>query len=89
MPYRAISKDLKERSLFLSDYPDLVHSVEDVLGVSRASIYRWKANFDKYGSVEPPQSKKVGRPSILDSDSQEQLRQLWRGDWLASSCNLT
>ncbi|KZV86824.1 hypothetical protein EXIGLDRAFT_591773, partial [Exidia glandulosa HHB12029] len=54
MPYRRISADLKERALYLWDLGWIPSDVMAVLGVSVASMYRWRKNRDKYGTVKKP-----------------------------------
>jgi len=76
MPYVSHSLEVKERAIALWDDPQLCEHVIDVLGVSRASIYRWKKNFELYGSVLPPSSGLQGRPSIVTSDMLDDVRDL-------------
>ena len=45
------SLEVKERAIALWDDPQLCEHVIDVLGVSRASIYHWKKNYELYGSA--------------------------------------
>ncbi|KAJ7134933.1 hypothetical protein C8R43DRAFT_857139, partial [Mycena crocata] len=73
MVYRAISDDLKERALWLLDAGYITEDVCDILGVSRASIYRWKENYITHGSVRPPPSPLRGRPRILNPDQTHDL----------------
>jgi hypothetical protein len=67
MVYRAISVDLKERALWLLEAGYITDDVCDLLGVSRASLFRWKANQINYGNVVPPAPRiirsKAGRAS--------------------------
>ncbi|KAJ6496861.1 hypothetical protein DFH09DRAFT_945770 [Mycena vulgaris] len=49
MVYRAISHDLKDCAVWLLDNDYMTEEVSDLLGVSRASLYRWKANQCDYG----------------------------------------
>lgn len=67
MVYRRISKDLKERALWLLGNDYIPEDVAEILGVSERSIARWKANEINYGSVIPPRNPLQGRPPLLDS----------------------
>ncbi|KAJ6516593.1 hypothetical protein C8R47DRAFT_961063 [Mycena vitilis] len=44
MVYRAISEDLKARSLWLLEAGYITEEVCELLGVSRRSLFRWKAS---------------------------------------------
>ena len=68
MPYVFHSVEVKEQVIALWDDPHLFEHVIDVLGVSRASVYRWKKNYELYGSVLAPNSGLRGRPSVVTSD---------------------
>jgi transposase len=74
MPFRHISNDLKERALFLYDHPEIVEDVEEALGVSTASIKRWRKNYRQYGRVTAPTQNLQGRPRICNSFQREELR---------------
>jgi len=52
MVYHKISRDIKERALFLLDHPDLCDDICTILGVSRRSIERWRGNKEQFGDVE-------------------------------------
>ncbi|KAJ7439797.1 hypothetical protein B0H11DRAFT_2163450 [Mycena galericulata] len=54
MVYRAISDHLKECALWLLEAGHITEDVCDLLGVSQASLHRWKRNHEDYGSVRPP-----------------------------------
>ncbi|KAJ6478161.1 hypothetical protein C8R47DRAFT_1198643 [Mycena vitilis] len=73
MVYRAISNDLKGRALWLLEAGFITDDVVDLLGVSRASLYRWKANELNYDSVTPPHNPLQGRPRILNPDQTHDL----------------
>ncbi|KAJ7133260.1 hypothetical protein C8R44DRAFT_611773, partial [Mycena epipterygia] len=68
-----ISDDLKERALWLLDGDYLTEDVCHLLGVSRASVYRWRANQENYGTVRPPPNPLRGRPRILNPDQTHDL----------------
>ncbi|KAJ7862170.1 hypothetical protein B0H13DRAFT_1566888, partial [Mycena leptocephala] len=46
----------------------ITDDVCELLGVSRRSLFRWKANQQDYGSVIPPRNFLRGRPRILNAD---------------------
>lgn len=70
MPYRYISPDLKKRAVFLTEPPGdyFLEDVAPLLGVSRSSIYRWKANMEIYGTVDAPREVIQGRPPMLSGE---------------------
>ncbi|KAF8972450.1 hypothetical protein BDZ97DRAFT_1612960, partial [Flammula alnicola] len=65
MVNRRISPDLKECALTLWEKGWEMMDIVDVLSVSRASIYRWQAIFEEFGSVNRPPSPLRGRCRIL------------------------
>jgi transposase len=73
MVYKHISKDLKERALWLLEYNYIPADVSDIFGVSERSLQRWKANQAQYGSVVPPALAVRGRPRILNADMTHDL----------------
>ncbi|KAJ7871628.1 hypothetical protein B0H14DRAFT_2259519, partial [Mycena olivaceomarginata] len=73
MVYRAISEDLKVRALYLLEQGYITEEVCELLGVSRSSLYRWKANQSDYGGVMPPANPFRGRPRILNADQTHDL----------------
>ncbi|KAJ7653528.1 hypothetical protein B0H17DRAFT_872135, partial [Mycena rosella] len=73
MVYRRISDDLKERALWLLEAGYITEEVCDLLGVSRRSLFRWKANQEDYNSVKPPYNPLQGRPRILNADQTHDL----------------
>ncbi|KAJ7817525.1 hypothetical protein B0H13DRAFT_1532645, partial [Mycena leptocephala] len=73
MVYRHISDDIKQRALWLLDADYLTEDVCEILGVSMASVYRWKENYETYGSVRPPPNPVQGRPRILNADQTHDL----------------
>jgi transposase len=74
---RAYSVDLRERSLLAMASGRSVTEVSQLFGVSRKSLYRWRAQQASTGSVTPGQS--TGRPRRLslrqETDLVTQLRQ--------------
>ncbi|KAG2344655.1 hypothetical protein BDR05DRAFT_881783 [Suillus weaverae] len=60
MVNRRISKDLKECALTLWDHGWEVKDICEVLGVSRASCFRWRNMFEELGTVARPPSPLVG-----------------------------
>ncbi|KAJ7247434.1 hypothetical protein B0H12DRAFT_1176342 [Mycena haematopus] len=73
MVYRAISEDLKVRALYLLDKGYITEEVCELMGVSRRSLYRWKANQLDYDGVIPPANPLRGRPRILNPDQTHDL----------------
>jgi transposase len=69
---RALSVDLRERSLHALASGMSVTEVATRFDVSRSSLYRWQRQRSKTGSVTPAQSP--GRPRRLDPDHEAALR---------------
>jgi transposase len=65
MVNRRISSDLKECALTLWDRGWDYESISDALLVSVASLYRWRNNFETYGSVICPGFALKGRARII------------------------
>lgn len=65
MVNRRISQDLKESALRLWELGWDEDDIMDGLGVSRASLYRWKALFRDIGSVVRPPSPLRGRTRTI------------------------
>ncbi|KAF6748080.1 hypothetical protein DFP72DRAFT_820947, partial [Ephemerocybe angulata] len=61
--YRKISPDLKECAISLWERGFEITDIVAMLGVSRASIYRWQAIFDELGTVVRPTIR--GRDQII------------------------
>ena len=68
MVYKLISKDLKNRALWLLEHDYIPTDVSDIFGVSERSILRWRANQAQYGTVIPPPQAVRGCARILNSD---------------------
>jgi transposase len=73
MVYRRISKDLKERAMWLLEHNYIPSDVSDIFGISERSLQRWKANEAKYGSVVPPPLAIRGRPRLLHANMTHDL----------------
>ncbi|KAE9390260.1 hypothetical protein BT96DRAFT_774089, partial [Gymnopus androsaceus JB14] len=65
MVFCHISKELKERTLWLLDHDYIPEDVAEILGVSKKSIARWKVYQEEHGSVIPPQDPQQGCPHFL------------------------
>ena len=68
---RAHSVDLRERSLQAMTSGRSVTEVAALFGVSRNSLYRWRAQQASTGSVAPGQS--TGRPRCLSPEQETAL----------------
>ena len=68
MVFRHISKDIKDRILWLRGNGYITDDICDMFGVSLRSIQRWQSNFNQYGSVIPPRNPLQGRPHFLNAD---------------------
>lgn len=67
MVFRKISKDLKERAIWLLDHGWLKDDILQILGISESSLKRWRRHVRHHGSVIPPRNLLQGRPSVLDA----------------------
>lgn len=67
MVFRKISKDMKERAIWLLDRGWLSNEVLEIFGISKRSLQRWRRNLRVHGSVIPPKSPFQGRPPILNA----------------------
>ncbi|KAJ7099220.1 hypothetical protein C8R44DRAFT_537034, partial [Mycena epipterygia] len=54
MVYQAFSENLKAHPLWLLEAGYITDDVCELLGISRSSLFRWKANQANYGGVMPP-----------------------------------
>jgi transposase len=93
MVYQRISRDRKERALYLllEEGWD-IDRIAVALGVSSRSIERWEANYDEHGHINPP-TPIMGRPRLLDQVMTDEIHELLAetpsllldeiGEWLA------
>ncbi|KAF8169664.1 hypothetical protein BJ912DRAFT_912720 [Pholiota molesta] len=77
MGYRSISTDIKECALRLWDAGWSKADICGVLCISRASLYRWAAILDNYGSVRAPPPPIRGRPRIIGMAAMTLLTNLY------------
>ncbi|KAK0219467.1 hypothetical protein EDD85DRAFT_989481 [Armillaria nabsnona] len=73
MVYRHISKDIKERTLWLLEHDFIPSEVAHLLGVSQRSMQRWQNNIALHGSVIALSIQIRGRPHLLSSEINEDL----------------
>jgi transposase len=73
MVYRHISKDLKERALWLILHEYAPEDICELFDISTRSVARWKQNNRTYGSVIPPPNPMQCRPRILNGDMTHDL----------------
>src|SRR5208283_399629 len=73
MVYRAISKDIKDRVIWLIDHDYAPPDVCEFFGISERSIARWKKNQNVYGSPVAPPPLHRGRPRLLNADMTHDL----------------
>ncbi|EGN93990.1 hypothetical protein SERLA73DRAFT_126384 [Serpula lacrymans var. lacrymans S7.3] len=67
MVYQLISKDLKERALWLIEHNYIPSDVCEIFNISERSLSCWEKNQAGFGSVSPPPNPLRGRPRILNS----------------------
>lgn len=67
MPYRQISKDLKERAVWMREAGYLTDDICTILDISERSICRWQQNVAEHGDVIPPHNPLQGRPFTLNA----------------------
>src|ERR1700685_3263645 len=73
MVFQHISKDIKDRILWLRGNGYITDDISDMFGVSLQSIQRWQSNFNQYGSVIPPRNPLQGRPHTLNANTRHDL----------------
>ena len=73
MVYRHISKDLKERVLWLISHEYVPEDIIELFDISERSIARWRQNNRLYGSVVPPPNPMQCQPHILNVDMTHDL----------------
>lgn len=76
MVFRHISKEVKERTLWLLDHDYIPEDVAEILGVSKRSVARWKAYQEEHGSVIPPHDPQQGRPRFLTAEATRDVMDL-------------
>ena len=59
MVFHPISKDIKDRALWLLGEGFIDEDIAALLGVSTRSISQWKNNFEQYGSVIMENAKEI------------------------------
>lgn len=73
MVFRHISKDLKERVLWLIEHGYAPEDICELFDISARSIDRWRQNVRVHGSVIPPPNPMQSRPRILNNDMTHDL----------------
>jgi transposase len=73
MVYRHISKEIKDRALWLISHDYAPEDICELFDISSRSFARWKRNNRIYGSVIPPPNLMQCRPRILNSDMTHDL----------------
>jgi transposase len=73
MVYHHISKDLKERALWLISHDYAPEDICELFDISSRSVARWKQNDRIYGSVKPPPNPMQCRPRLLNGDMTHDL----------------
>jgi transposase len=73
MVYRHISKDLKERALWLILHEYAPEDICELFDISPRSVARWKQNNCIHGSVIPPPNPMQCHPRILNGDMTHDL----------------
>ncbi|KZP06306.1 hypothetical protein FIBSPDRAFT_764652, partial [Athelia psychrophila] len=68
-----ISKDIKDRALYVLFEGYIIEDVCDIFDVSERSLCRWRATWEARGSVIPPHQPIQGRPRILNADHTHDL----------------
>lgn len=73
MVYRHISKDMKERALWLISDGYAPEDICELFDISQRSVTRWKQNDRLYGTIIPPHNPMQCRPRILNGDMTHDL----------------
>jgi len=76
MVFRHISKDLKERALWLIAHEYAPDDICKFFDISQRSIARWRHNDHVHGSVIPPPNPMQSRPCLLNADMMHDLYML-------------
>jgi hypothetical protein len=73
MVNKAISKDVRERVIWLVEHGYAPPDICEFFGISDRTLRRWRKNNDTYGSPIPPPVLQRGRPHILNNDMTHDL----------------
>ncbi|EGO28168.1 hypothetical protein SERLADRAFT_366048 [Serpula lacrymans var. lacrymans S7.9] len=73
MPYRQISKDIKERTFWLIEHNYIPSDICNIFGIFERSLCHWQANQEAFGSVAPPMYPTQGRPYILGANQAKRI----------------
>lgn len=77
MGRRKISSDMKECGLRLWEAGWSTADICSVLCFSKASLYRWRAILDEFGSVERPPPALCGRPRLIGLLAMTAIREIY------------
>ena len=77
MVYRKIDRGLKERAIILLDHPEFCNDVCDILGVSLASVKRWRKNVWDFDDVEGCPTQSRASRKLLDEEKINQIAHLY------------
>ena len=80
MVNRSISNDLKGCALSLYEKGWDESDICEALGVSRSSIYRWRAIFAEFGSVQKPASPLRGRTRVITRAVLDAIHLIYKDD---------
>ncbi|EGO04722.1 hypothetical protein SERLA73DRAFT_45022 [Serpula lacrymans var. lacrymans S7.3] len=73
MPYRQISKDIKERTLWLIEHNYILSDICNIFGIFERSLCHRQANQEAFDSVAPPIYPSQGRPYILGANQAKRI----------------
>jgi transposase len=73
MVNRAISKDIRERVIWLVEHGYAPPDICEIFGISDRTLRRWRRNNDTYGTPLPPPPLQRGRPHTLNNDMTHDL----------------
>ncbi|EGN91766.1 hypothetical protein SERLA73DRAFT_66887 [Serpula lacrymans var. lacrymans S7.3] len=93
MPYRQISKDIKERALWSIEHNYIPSDICNIFGIFERSLCHWQANQEAFSSVAPSMYPTQGRPYSLAANQAKRIYSLLEDtpemyldkiqDWLA------
>ena len=93
MVNKAISKDIRDRVIWLVEHGYAPPDIGEIFGISDRTLRRWRRNNDTYGTPLPPPPLQRGRPHTLNNDMTHDLYTLLKEapdmyldeiqDWLA------